>query len=493
MLAENASASIPSVSWSTIDWDTVETKVNQLQIRIAKAIREVRYNKAKALQWLLTHSYYAKLLAIRRVTQNRGCKTAGIDKILWRTNNQKLQAVTQLKRNGYQPSPLKRIYIPKKNKKLRPLSIPTMRDRAMQALHLLALEPVSETLADKNAYGFRPKRSCADALEQCFSALAKKTSSTWILEGDIKACFDKINHQWLLDNIPMDKLILSKWLQSGYIDKQQLHATIEGVPQGGIISPTLLTITLSGLEAKLKAATKERDKVHLITYADDFVITGATKEILEQTVKPLVTKFIKERGLELSVEKTLITHIDNGFDFLGFNIRKYNGKLLIRPSKQNINTFLQNIREIVKSKVSMPTDYLVRILNSKIRGWANYYRHVASKNIFYKVDKEIFQVIWRWAKRRHSKKNAKWIRSKYFCRIGNDNWVFKAVHRPKNGSAKLLLLIKVGSIGIRRHTKIRASANPYNPEYKEYFKERELSKSKYKAIKGIAGSTSLAS
>lgn len=291
----------------------------------------------------------------------------------------------------------------------------------------------------------------------------------------------------------MDKIILRKWLQSGYIDNQKLCATTEGVPQGGVSSATMLTITLSGLEAELKAATKERDKVHLVTYADDFVITGATKEVLEQTVKPLVTKFIKERGLELSEEKTSITHIDKGFDFLGFNMRKYNEKLLIRPAKQNVNTFLQGIREIIKAKVSVPTEYLIRILNSKIRGWTNYYRHVAAKNTFGKIDKEIFKVIWKWAKRRHPKKNAKWIRSKYFCKLGNDNWVFRAVHKPKNGNAKLLLLLKASSITIRRHTKIRAEANPYNPEYNEYFKERELSKSKYKAINGIAGSTKLAS
>jgi RNA-directed DNA polymerase len=496
MIAENASAPITFASWSTINWEAVEASVNQLQMRIAKAIRESRYNRAKALQWLLTHSYYAKLLAIRRVSQNRGCKTPGVDKILWRTQNQKLHAVTLLRRKGYRPLPLKRIYIPKKSDitKLRPLSIPTMRDRAMQALYLLTLEPVAETLADKNSYGFRPKRSCADASEQCFKSLAKKASSKWILEGDIRACFDKISHPWLLNNIPMDKVILNKWLQSGYIDKHQLHATMEGVCQGGPISPMLLTITLSGLEAALKAATKEHDKVHLISYADDFVITGATKDILEQTVKPLVTNFIKERGLELSEKKTFITHIDKGFDFLGFNIRKYNDKLLIKPSKQNVNTFLESIRTLVKSKLSMPTDYLIRILNSKIRGWANYHRHIAAKSTFGKVDKEIFKTIWRWAKRRHPKKNARWVRNKYFCTTGNDHWVFNAgLKQQQNGRYVVLRLLKASSISIQRHTKIRAEANPYKPEYIEYFKERELSKRKYKVIKEMAGSVKLAS
>lgn len=180
------------VKWQAINWPAVKQQVLRLQMRIAKAMREGCHGKAKALQWLLTHSHAAKLLAVKRVSQNKGSKTSGTDGITWRTDNHKLAAVEQLRRRGYRAKPLRRVYIPKKNGKLRPLGIPCMIDKAQQALYLLALEPVSEMIADKNAYGFRPKRSAADAIEQCFNALCRKTSAQWILEGDIKACFNVI-------------------------------------------------------------------------------------------------------------------------------------------------------------------------------------------------------------------------------------------------------------------------------------------------------------
>jgi RNA-directed DNA polymerase len=220
-------------------------------LRIAKAIKLGRYGRAKALQWLLTHSFYAKLLAVKRVTQNKGRNTPGIDRIIWRTPQQKMQAVKLLKRRGYHSLPLRRIYIPKKNGKLRPLGIPTMIDRGQQALHLLALEPIAETKGDKNSYGFRPKRSIHDAIAQCFNVLARKHSSKWILEGDIKSCFDKISHKWLEDNTIIDKSLLKQWLKTGYMEKNIFHCTEAGSPQGGIISPTLANITLDGLETIL--------------------------------------------------------------------------------------------------------------------------------------------------------------------------------------------------------------------------------------------------
>jgi RNA-directed DNA polymerase len=269
--------------WENILWRPVVAHVRRLQMRIAKAHREGKRSKVKALQRILTHSYYAKLRAVKRVVQNQGAKTPGIDNVIWKTPTQKMKAVLSLKRRSYRTQPLRRIYIPKKQKgKLRPLSIPVMECRAQQALHLLSLEPIAELTADKNAYGFRPLRSTADAIEQCFIALAKKRSAQYILEGDIRTCFDSISHSWMMANIPMDKKILRKWLAAGYIEKGKLCPTEFGVPQGGVISPTLLTITLNGLEQAVKASTNTRDKVNVCVYADDFIITGSTKEVLEK-------------------------------------------------------------------------------------------------------------------------------------------------------------------------------------------------------------------
>lgn len=266
------------LSWDAIDWHEVASVVHRLQMRIAKAFREGKHGRAKALQWILTHSFSAKLLAVKRVTENRGAKTPGVDNIVWNTPAKKIAAATSLKRRDYITKPLKRIYIPKKQKgKFRPLSIPVMKCRAMQALHLLSLEPISESMADKNAYGFRPMRSTADAIKQCFIVLAKQYSAQYILEGDICSCFDKISHRWLLENIPMDKEMLKKWLVAGYIEKGKLHATTLGTPQGGVASPTILTVTLSGLERAVKSATKRQDKVNVCIYADDCAPRGQMK------------------------------------------------------------------------------------------------------------------------------------------------------------------------------------------------------------------------
>lgn len=255
--------------WNPIDWAKAEKQVRRLQMRIAKAIQQGKRGKAKALQWILTHSFYAKMLAVKRVTTNQGAKTPGIDGNLWKTPGQKRQAVNTLQRKGYHAQPLRRLYIPKKNGKTRPPGIPTMTDRAMQALHLPALQPIAETTADKHSYGFRPARSTADAIEQCFNCLCQKTSAQWILEGDIKACFDQIDHRWLTAHIPMDKVVLQQWLTAGFIDKGSFNETEAGTPQGGIASPTLANMALDGLEQVVKQATRSTDKINVVRYADD--------------------------------------------------------------------------------------------------------------------------------------------------------------------------------------------------------------------------------
>jgi RNA-directed DNA polymerase len=417
------------VDWHSLDWAQIHQTVKKLQMRIAKATREGRHGRVKALQWILTHSFSGRALAVKRVTENQGKKTPGVDKVVWDTPELKAEAVMSLKRRGYQPQPLRRVFIPKANGKMRPLGIPTMKDRAMQALYLQTLEPVSETKADPNSYGFRPMRASRDAAEQCFKALAKKQSAEWVLDADISGCFDNINHDWLLNNIPMDKVTLKKWLKSGFKWNGQLFNTKAGTPQGGIISPTLANMTLDGMENELDrhfgttSHGNTKNKVHLIRYADDFVITGTTKEVLEEA-RNLMVEFLKDRGLTLSEEKTKIMHIEEGFDFLGWNVRKYDGKLLIKPAKKNVQMFLRKIRRIIKESKTMKQEELVKRLNPVIRGWANYHQNQVAKETFSKVDHVIWKQLWQWACRRHPNKGLRWIKDRYFIRQDSRNWVF---------------------------------------------------------------------
>jgi len=280
----------------------------------------------------------------------------------------------------------------------------------------------------------------------------------------------------LLENIPMDKTVLGKWLASGYIDNNVFNPTIEGTPQGGIISPTLMNLTLRGLEETVKKSVPRGSKVNIIIYADDFVITGASKEMLETTIKPIVEAFLQERGLELSVEKTRITHIDKGFDFLGFNIRKYKGKLLIKPAKGSVKDFLQGIRETIKTHKTAAAVNLIYLLNQKIRGWVNYFRHVVSKKTFAYIDDQIFQCLWSWCKRRHPTKNIQWIRKKYFRSQYTRSWIFFAPNPKGFRPLPCIDLVKASDMPIRRHIKIRDKANPYDPAYEEYFVKRDQAK-----------------
>jgi RNA-directed DNA polymerase len=457
--------------WQAIDWPQVRRDVRRLQLRIAKAIRAGKHGRAKALSWLLTHSRSAKLLAVKRVTENKGAKTPGVDKQLWRTDRQKYAAVQNLKRRGYRPLPLRRHYIPKKNGKLRPLSIPTLRDRAMQALHALALKPIAETVGDRNSYGFREGRSCADAIGQSFCALAKSYAPVWVLEGDIKSCFDRISHQWLLKNIPMDKRMLRQWLTAGYWEKSRLFPTREGTPQGGIISPLLANLTLDGMEQAIRSRIKiRRDQVNFVRYADDFIVTARTKETLEQIVKPAVVDFLAQRGLELSEQKTTITHIETGFNFLGQNVRKYRNKLVIKPAKEGLKALVQKTRECIKGTLGQKAETLIKALNPIIRGWANYHRCVCSAEAFWTAERIIQDQLYRWARRTHPNKSYRWLKRKYFNQEGQ--YGFATRTGAKSGESAVLRLYSIARTVMEWHIKVRGEANPYDPNYTEYFERR---------------------
>lgn len=462
--------------WKNIDWIKVEKEVNRLQIRIAKAVQEKKWNTVKRFQYLLTHSYYAKALAVRKVTTNKGKNTAGVDKELWTTAASKMRAVLTLSDKNYKAKPLRRVYIEKKGKKAkRPLGIPCMYDRAMQALYALSLEPIAETTADTRSFGFRKGRCCQDACEYIFTNLAKPNSAEWVLEGDIKGCFDHISHEWLLANIPMDKSVLKQFLKAGFVFERELFPTEEGTPQGGVISPILANMALDGMQKALydrfhtnrlgkeDIRFKNAHKVNFIRYADDFIVTAATKEIAEEA-KQIVSQFLKERGLELSEDKTVITHINDGFDMLGWTFRKFKGKLIVKPSKKSIKSFVASLSDTIRNHAkAWEQEVLIEKLNKQIRGWANYHQSVCASEAFAHIDYVLYELLWQWAKRRHPHKGQWWVSTRYWQRKGNRNWVFSTENKE---------LLRVDHIPIVRHIKIRLNANPFFDT--EYFAERKF-------------------
>ena len=446
--------------WQSIDWQSAERTVGRMQTRISKAMIANRREDVKRMSYLLTHSFQAKALAVRTVCQNQGKYTPGIDNVIWVTDAQKMKAVKDLDPNHYHPKPLRRVEIPKKNGKTRPLGIPTMHDRAMQTLYLMALDPICEATSDPNSYGFRKGRCCQDAVEALFQLLARKNSPVVILEGDIRGCFDHISHEWLMRNIPMDKKILGKFLKAGYVYKDELFPTEEGTPQGGAISPTLANMTLNGMESMLKE--KYPQKVHLVRYADDFIVTLPDTRTAEE-VKTMISEFLGERCLELSLEKTLVTHIDEGFDFLGFKFRKYNGKLIIKPSKDSFRNIKGKIREVILGTgKAISQEKLIIRLNQITMGWCNYYGKVCSKKTFSALHDNTYRVLRQWAHRRHSRSNPNWVLGRYWHKVGKNEYVF---------SCGEYVLKSPKDIRIRRHIKVKAGANPYID--KEYFQERQ--------------------
>lgn len=469
-----------ALSWHATDWHKVLRNVRRLQVRIVKAMQMGKWHKVRSLQRLLTRSLSARMLAVKRVTENQGQRTAGIDGELWDTPAKKAVAVERLGLPRYRAQPLRRVYIPKQDgKRLRPLSIPTMLDRAQQAVYLLSLDPVAEATGDPDSYGFRRERSAADAIDQLYNILCHQKSAQWILEADIRSCFDELSHEWLLTHIPVPRPILRQWLKAGYIEKGHFHPTEEGSPQGGIISPVIANMALDGLQPFLQQHFPVRSgkRVYLVRYADDFVITAVSKDILQKEVLPLVEDFLQERGLTLSREKTSITHISEGFDFLGQTLRKYNGKLLTKPSVKSQKALLDKVRRILKTEGRSLSAYgLIQRLNPLIQGWANYHRHVVSKRVFQRIDHHIFWALLRWARRRHRDKSTAWIRRRYFTDPTNQTIRFHTRTVNQNGEKVVVRLFRASTIPIRRHIKVRKDANPYDPAWEVYLEQRQYRK-----------------
>jgi len=475
------------IRWSEIDCDKAKKKVNRLQSKIAKVTERGRWNLVKKLQHLLTNSLFALYIAVKKVSSNKGKNTPGVDGKLLKTVKEKEEVIISLKTVKYKSSPLRRIYIPKKNGKKRPLGIPTMKDRVMQALHHMALDPVAEVISDKTSFGFKRERSCQDAMEYLYIVLARKTSARMILECDIEGCFDNISHEWNIKNVPMKKRILKEFLKSGYIFEGEIYKTETGTPQGGIISPTLANITLDGMEGILKKKywvnqkgtidrQHNRKKVYLTRYADDFVVTATTEETLIE-IKEKLREFLKERGLKYSEEKTKIVDIKDGFDFLGWNFRKYKGKLLIKPSKKSLKGISEKIKEVIKRMRSSKQGELIKRLNPIITGWCNYHKAVCSKKTYQDLDSMIFKSLWKWAKRRHQTKSRKWIKKRYWKREEQRDWIFRDKERKLKFASDTKII---------RHALVKLEANPYLPKYREYYEKRERDKI-IKAVKAKIG------
>nr|AOC61650.1 putative reverse transcriptase and intron maturase [Gloeotilopsis planctonica] len=434
--------------WNSINWKLVEKRIANLQHRITMATERGDNRKVRNLQRLLVRSLSGRLKAVRQVAQENHTKQMpGIDGKLWTTPQQKLQAALDLRKKS-KTQPLRRIFIPKKNESTRPLGIPTVRDRAAQAVWNLAVLPVVEQNSDAASYGFRPYRSCWDAFAQTRVVFAKKESAKWVLEANICEMFDLIDRNWLLENTPMEKKVLKSWIKSGFFAGEISSHSESGIPQERVISPTLANLTLNGLEAFLekrfpkgcrfntqsKKSGYHTSKINVIRYADDFIVSGRSVRQLNR-VRRAISEFLKPRGLKLHEGKTRITPIHKGFHFLGWKFWKApNGAFLGQISRASVKAHQMNIKRIIKQSGNQPVPTLIRKLNEQITAWTNYHRCTDGLwKVWSKMDKYVYELLWKWARKRHGKRSHTWIYQRHWLHL-NGRWTFFAKSPAENPS-----------------------------------------------------------